>query len=143
MMRSHGEATDADGVTHYVRGELRYVKRAGRRRKRGKGGHYETRDGCRWWCTNARIQEGSRAHPGKPVDCMACIADPPQAPVRSYAGTTTRRMSYTGTTTGRMSSATPNRTVMMSTPSGQRLVSVFEAGVHRTIKMGARGGRRR
>lgn len=132
-MRPHGEATDANGVTHYVHGELRYVKRAGRRRRRGKGGHYETRDGCRWWCTDARIPEGSRAHPGRPVDCMACIADPPQPWALSYAGTKT----------GRMGHATPNRTVMMSTPSGQRLVSVFEAGVHRTIKMGARGGRRR
>lgn len=131
-MRSTGEATDADGVTHYVRGTFSYVKPAGRRRK-GKGGHYETMDGCNWWCTCARIPEGSRAYPGKPVDCMACIADPPQPPALGYAGTTT----------GRMSSATPNRTVMMSTPSGQRLVSVFEAGVHRTIKMGARGGRRR
>jgi hypothetical protein len=84
-MRGYTEATDADGITHYVRGGLRYVKRAGRKRRRGKGGHYETRSECRWWCTNGQVREGSRAHPGKPVDCMACIANPPQAAlVRDY-----------------------------------------------------------
>jgi hypothetical protein len=123
-MRPHGEATDAAGVTHYVSGELRYVKRAGRRRKRGKGGHYETRAGCRWWCTNARIPEGSKAHPGKSVDCMACIADPPRPWALGYAGTTTGRMSY--------------KTWMVGTPSGPQATSVFETGVRRTMIRGRR-----
>lgn len=120
-MKRYSEATDAAGITHYVNGELRYVKRAGRRRRRGKDGHYETRAGCQWWCTNTKIPKGFKAHPGKSVDCMTCIADPPQP----------QALNYVGTMTGRMSSATPNRTVMMSTPGGPQTVNIFEAGVRR------------
>lgn len=76
------QAMDNAGVTHHVDGSwaggtsgcLRYVKREGRR---GKGGHYVTRALSRWWCTQDIIPEGTRAAPGRRVDCLACLVSLP------------------------------------------------------------------
>ncbi len=79
MTRGISEATDEHGVTHYLRGRLRFVKIAKNRRRKNvsKRGYYVTQDGCHWWCTGREISANTRATPGKEVDCMACLVRPP------------------------------------------------------------------
>lgn len=82
MTRGISEATDERGVTHHVRGLIRFVHLPkGRRRKNpAKQGHYVTQDGCRWWCTGEPVQANSPATPGRAVDCMSCLVNPPEQP---------------------------------------------------------------
>lgn len=111
MTRRISEATDEHGVTHHVRGAVRFVKTPGRKRRRNpaKRGHYVTLKGSSWWwCTGSYIPENTPAAPGKQVDCMACLVRPLGAPPPLF------RME--GTITGRMSSKAGGVT-MVSTPS--------------------------
>lgn len=133
MTRGISEATDEHGVTHHVRGFVRFVRlpKGKRRRNPAKQGYYVTRDGCIWWCTEQSIPANSRAAPGKTVDCMTCLVNPPERP---------RPMSFEGTATGRLSS----RTIMASTPRSYE-TSIFDANTRttRSMTIGRRAGRRR
>lgn len=107
MTRGISEVTDDRGVTHYVRGAVKFIKIAKRKRRRNsaKRGYYVTLKGSNWWCTGGYIPDNMPAAPGKKVDCMACLVHPPGEPPPSF-----------GTSTGRMSSRSDHIT-MVSTPS--------------------------
>lgn len=134
--RRVSEATDERGVTHHVRGGVRFVRLPkGRRRKNpDKQGHYVTRDDCRWWCTGRPIPVNSPAAPGRTVDCMSCLVSPPE---------NDRPIDYRGTVTGRMSSKA-DRIMAVSTPR-ERDTKVFDVSTRttRSISTGRRVGRRR
>lgn len=136
MTRGISEATDERGVTHYVRGLVRFMRlpKGRRRRNPAKQGHYVTQDGCRWWCTGEQIPANSPATPGKAVDCMSCLVRPPERP---------QPIPFVGLITGRYSSAA-GRVIMASTPSG-RETQIFDVKTRatRSITTGRRAGRRR
>lgn len=86
---------------------------------------------CRWWCSNQPIPVGTPASPGKVVDCMSCLVNPPEEP---------KPAAYAGSTSGR-----PDRVIMISTPSGSE-TKIFDAktrSIQRTVKTGRRTIRRR
>lgn len=98
MTRGITEATDEHSITHHVRGAVRFVKIAKRKRRRNpaKRGHYITLEGSKWWCTGSYIPANTPAAPGKGVDCMACLVSPPDGPQPPFR-MSTRRMSYSET----------------------------------------------
>lgn len=87
MTKGISEATDERGVTHHVCGLVRFVRLPKKRRRRNpaKQGYYVTQDGCRWWCTCKQIPANSPATPGKAVDCMSCLVNPPKIPRQASA----------------------------------------------------------
>lgn len=114
MTRGISEATDMHGVTHHIIGDVRFVYLPKRRRRRNpaKRGYYVTQDACCWWCTEQPIPVNMRAAPGKTVDCMTCLVNPPEE----------SKPKPFKTATGRLSS----RTIMMSTPRS-RETNIFDA----------------
>lgn len=136
MTKGISEVTDERGVTHHIRGYVRFVRLPKRRRRRNpaRQGHYVTEPGCVWWCTMESIPAGTLATPGRTVDCMTCLVNPPEKPSpRPYEGTITGRMSFRN-----------GNLVTMGTPSG-RETQVFDVNTRstRSIRTGRRVGRRR
>lgn len=133
MTKGISEVTDERGVTHHVRGEVRFVRlpKGRRRRNPARQGYYVTKSGCSWWCTGQLITANTPAAPGRTVDCMTCLVNPPMKP---------EPMLFQGTTTGRMSS----KTIMMSTPRSPH-TQIFDVKTRstRSIKVGRRAGGRR
>lgn len=136
MTKGISEVTDERGVTHHVRGEVRFVHlpKGRQRRNPARQGYYVTKSGCGWWCTGQLITANSRATPGKAVDCMTCLVNPPERP---------QPRRYENLLTDRISSRTA-RMLMASAPSG-RETSIFDVKTRatRSITTGRRTGRRR
>ncbi len=136
MIRGIIEVTDEHNITHHVRGTVRFVRlpKGKRRKNPAKQGYYVTRDGCRWWCTKQPIPANTPAAPGRDVDCMSCLVNPPEKPQpRPYKGLTTDRfLSQAG------------GVLVAGTPSG-RETQIFDVQTRstRSITTGRRIGRRR
>lgn len=136
MTRGISEATDANGVTHHVRGLVRFVRLPkGRRRKNpAKQGYYVTQNDCSWWCTDEPIPANFPVSPGKAVDCMSCL-------VRSLEDL--RPRPFNKTVTSRIVWRT-DRTIMVSTPSGHK-TRIFDVNTRSTqvVRTRHQTGRRR
>lgn len=130
MTRGISEATDEHGVTHHVRGAVRFVKIAKRKRRRNpaKRGHYVTLEGSSWWCTGSYIPANTPAAPGKEVDCMACLVRPPSAPLPPFR-----------TSTGRMLSRASGTTLISTPRSTGKSTAIFD---DKRRKVWIRGRRR-